>query len=57
MFFFDINTMLSEIDVFVPEMKSLFETVDVNDYNQIKNIINILKIFGNITRIENKNQQ
>ena len=40
MFFFDINTMLSEINSFVPEMKPLFETVDVNDYNQIKNIWN-----------------
>ena len=40
MFFFDINTMLDEINLFVPEMESLFDGVDVENFNQIENIWN-----------------
>ena len=40
MFFFDIKTMLDEINLFVPEIESLFDGIDVDDFNQIENIWN-----------------
>ncbi|MAX30010.1 MAG: mannose-1-phosphate guanylyltransferase/mannose-6-phosphate isomerase [Candidatus Marinimicrobia bacterium] len=40
MFFFDIQTMLNEINLFVPEMEPLFGGVDIEDFNQIENIWN-----------------
>ncbi len=36
--FFDRNTMLDEIDLFVPEMKPLFDKVDVQDFDQVDNM-------------------
>ena len=40
MFFFDIKTMLDEINLFVPEIEPLFDGIDVEDFNQIENIWN-----------------
>ena len=40
MFIFDIRTMLDEINLFVPEIESLFNGIDVDDFNQIENIWN-----------------
>ncbi|MBS30542.1 MAG: mannose-1-phosphate guanylyltransferase [Candidatus Marinimicrobia bacterium] len=38
MFFFNIDTMLNEINSFVPKIKSLFDSIDINKYQQVINI-------------------
>ena len=40
MFFFNIDTMLNEINSFVPKMEPLFDSIDINKYEQVENIWN-----------------